>query len=417
MAATATAAPSGQRSFVYKARATDGKLVKGVLDVPTEVAAIARLNGMGLAPVEITERLPGTGLEREISLGIFAKRIKTTDLAVANRQLATMTASGLPLLRALSIVADQTQNDKLAGILHEVARDVETGSSFSESLARHPAQIPPIMISMLRAGETGGFLDVALASIATTFEKEAKLKATIKSAMTYPVVVLCIAMLAVVGMLIFIVPIFKNMFEGLGSSLPLPTQILVDISDQMVWLLPTGIVALIALSTWWRAKKDSDGVRRIVHPLMLRVPIFGPLMGKVAISRFARNLANMTSAGVPLLRALTIVGQTAGNWVIEQTSLRIAESVRLGGSMAAPLGEEKMFPAMVVQMVAVGEESGSVDTMLSKVADFYDTEIEATAEALTSLIEPVLITVLGVVVGGMVIALYMPIFSIATAVK
>jgi type IV pilus assembly protein PilC len=273
------------------------------------------------------------------------------------------------------------------------------------------------MISMLRAGETGGFLDVALASIATTFEKEAKLRATIKSAMTYPAVVLLIALLAVIGMLLFIVPIFKNMFEGLGSQLPLPTQILVDISDQMIWVLPTGIVLAIAFATWWRAKKDTDGVRRIVHPLMLRIPIFGPLMGKVAISRFARNLANMTAAGVPLLRALTIVGQTSGNWVIEQTALKVAESVRLGGSMAAPLAEEKMFPVMVVQMVAVGEESGSVDTMLSRVADFFDDEIEATADALTSLIEPVLITFLGVVVGGMVIALYMPIFSIATAVK
>jgi type IV pilus assembly protein PilC len=416
MAAAAPAA-NAQRSYVYKARAQDGKLVKGALEVPTEAAAVSRLNSMGLAPVELTEKLPGTGLEREISLGIFGKRIKVTDLAVANRQLATMTASGLPLLRALTIVADQTQNEKLASLLHEVARDVETGSAFSDSLSRHPSEIPAIMISMLRAGETGGFLDVALASIATTFEKEAKLRSTIKSAMTYPVVVLLIALLAVIGMLLFIVPIFKNMFEGLGSSLPLPTQILVDISDQMIWVLPTGIVLSIAFATWWRAKKDTDGVRRIVHPLMLRIPIFGPLMGKVAISRFARNLSNMTAAGVPLLRALTIVGQTSGNWVIEQTALKVAESVRLGGSMSAPLAEEKMFPTMVVQMVAVGEESGSVDTMLGRVADFFDDEIEATADALTSLIEPVLITFLGVVVGGMVIALYMPIFSIATAVK
>jgi type IV pilus assembly protein PilC len=416
MAAPATAA-AGQRSFAYKARAQDGKLVKGVLDVPSEVAAVSRLSGMGLAPVEITEKLAGTGLEREISLGIFTKRVKITDLAVATRQLATMTASGLPLLRAITIVADQTENPKLAGVLHEVARDVETGSAFSDSLARHPAEIPPIMISMLRAGETGGFLDVALASIATTFEKEAKLRSTIKSAMTYPMVVLAIALLAVIGMLLFIVPIFKSMFEGLGSSLPLPTQILVDISDQMIWVLPAGIVLAIAGTTWWRAKKDTDGVRRIVHPLLLRVPIFGPLMGKVAISRFARNLANMTAAGVPLLRALTVVGQTSGNWVIEQTAQKVAESVRLGGSMSAPLAEEKMFPAMVVQMIAVGEESGSVDAMLSRVADFYDDEIEATADALTSLIEPVLICFLGVVVGGMVVALYMPIFSIATAVK
>ena len=409
---TATA----QRTFAYRARSDGGKLVKGTLDVPNELAAAARLSNMGLSPVQITEKLPGTGLDRDISLGIFTKRIKITDLAVATRQLATMTTSGLALLRAVTIVADQTENPKLASLLQDVARDVETGSSFSDSLGRHPADIPPIMISMLRAGETGGFLDVALASIATTFEKEAKLRSTIKSAMTYPVVVLIIAMIAVVAMLLFIVPIFKTMFEGLGSSLPLPTQILVDISDQMVWMLPVGIVIGIAVATWWRAKKNTDAVRKVVHPILLRVPIFGPLMGKVAISRFARNLSNMTAAGVPLLRALTIVGQTSGNWVIERTAERVAESVRLGGSMAAPLAEEKMFPAMVVQMIAVGEESGSVDVMLEKVADFYDSEIEATADALTSLIEPVLITFLGVVVGGMVVALYMPIFGIAAAV-
>lgn len=416
MASAATAA-NAQHSYAYRARSQDGKLVKGVLEVPTQAAAVSRLNSMGLAAVQLTEKLPGTGLEREISLGIFSKRIKITDLAVATRQLATMTASGLPLLRTVTIVAGQTGNEKLAGLLQEVARDVETGSAFSDSLARHPADIPPIMISMLRAGETGGFLDVALASIATTFEKEAKLRSTIKSAMTYPIVVLAIALIAVVAMLLFIVPIFKTMFENFGSSLPLPTQILVDISDQMVWLLPTAAVAAIVIATWWRAKKDTDAVRRIVHPLMLRIPIFGPLLGKVAISRFARNLANMTAAGVPLLRVLTIVGQTSGNWVIEQAAMKVAESVRLGGSMAGPLAEEKMFPTMAVQMVAVGEESGSVDTMLSKVADFYDDEIEATADALTSLIEPVLIAFLGIVVGGMVIALYMPIFSIATAVK
>jgi type IV pilus assembly protein PilC len=300
-------------------------------------------------------------------------------------------------------------------MLHDVGRDIETGNSFSDSLAKH-REVPLIMVSMLRAGEAGGFLDVALAAVATTFEKEAKLKATIKSAMTYPAAVLGIAVIAVIAMLLFIVPVFKKMFEGFGKALPAPTQLLVDISDNMVWALPTAIVVIVGLSALWRAKKDDDAVRRIVHPLMLKFPVFGPLMGKVAISRFARNMANMTQAGVPLLKALQIVGQASGNWVIEQTAGRVAESIRLGGSMAEPLSEEKIFPAMVVQMVAVGEESGSVDTMLAKVADFYDDEIEATSAALTSLIEPLLICVLGVVVGGMVVALYMPIFSIASAV-
>lgn len=415
MAAVATAQRSAAKEFSYRARDAQGKIVKGSFDVPNEGAVSARLLGMGLSPISIAEKAPGSGLNRDISIGFLSRGIKTGDFAVATRQLATMTNSGLALLRAVTVVGDQTENDKLRELLQDVARDIETGNSFSDSLAKHK-EVPLIMVSMLRAGEAGGFLDVALAAVATTFEKEAKLKSTIKSAMTYPAAVLGIAVIAVIAMLLFIVPVFKKMFEGFGKALPAPTQVLVDISDNMVWILPTAIVVIVALSAFWKAKKDDDAVRRIVHPLLLKLPVFGPLMAKVAISRFARNMANMTQAGVPLLKALQIVGQASGNWVIEQTAGRVAESIRLGGTMADPLSEEKIFPAMVVQMVAVGEESGSVDTMLGKVADFYDDEIEATSAALTSLIEPLLICVLGVVVGGMVVALYMPIFSIASAV-
>ncbi len=418
MVATQTATPvasSGPRSFEYRARNRSGKLVRGNVELPNEAAVVLKLNGMGLSPVSIVEKAAGTGLNREINIGFLAKRIKITDLAVMTRQLATMTASGLALLRAVSVVADQTENEKLKTLLQDVGRDIETGSSFSDALAKH-RDVPLIMVSMLRAGEAGGFLDIALAAVATTFEKEAKLRSTVKSAMTYPIAVLIIAVLAVVAMLLFIVPIFKDMFEGLGSKLPAPTQFLVDLSNNMVWLLPTAIVLSIAATSFYRAKKDTEAFRRIVHPLLLKVPVFGGLLTKVAVSRFSRNLANMTSAGVPLLRALQIVGQASGNWVIEQTAGRVAESVRLGGSMAEPLSNEKIFPTMVVQMVAVGEESGSVDTMLEKVADFYDEEIDTTAAALTSLIEPIMIVVLGSLVGGMVVALYMPIFSVASAV-
>ena len=405
-----------QRTFAYRSRGVGGKLVKGVLEAPSESAVAARLAASGLAPIEIIEKIAGIGFDREISLPAFGKGIKIGDLAAMARQLETMTAAGLSLLRAITVVSEQTGQPKLKRLLHEVAREVETGSALSDALARRPVEIPPIMISMIRAGETGGFLDIALDAVATTFEKEAKLRGTIKSAMTYPIVVLGIALLAVIAMLLFIVPIFKNLFAGLGSQLPAPTMILVTMSDQMYWFLPALIVFLIAASTWWKAKKNSDGVRRIVHPLVLRVPIFGPLLGKVAVARFTRNLSNMTSAGVPLLRALDVVGSTAGNWVIEQASAHVADSVRVGRSMVEPLEQEKMFPPMVTQMIAIGEESGSIDTMLAKVADVYDQQIEATADALTSLIEPVLITVLGVVVGGMIVALYMPIFSFATAV-
>jgi type IV pilus assembly protein PilC len=409
-----SASTTGQKTYEYRARQSSGKLVKGSLQVQSEALAVQRLAGMGLLPVQVHEKAAGTGLNMEISFG--GGRVTLKPLAIATRQLATITSAGVPLLRALSVVSEQTEHAKLKSLLAEVAREVEQGKSLSNALAERK-QFPLLMVSMVRAGEAGGFLDTALASIADSYEKESKLRAKIKSAMTYPIAVLGIAVLAVIGMLLFIVPVFKNMFEGLGSQLPLPTQILVDLSNRMPIILPILIVAGVGGSVWWRANKDKDSVRRIVHPVLLKLPIFGPLMAKVAISRFTRNLANMTTAGVPLLRALTIVGQSSGNWVLEQVAVRLAESVRNGGSLSAPLAQEKTFPGMVVQMVSVGEESGSIDTMLSRVADFYDTEIDATADALTSLIEPLLITVLGVVVGGMVVALYMPIFSIATTMK
>ncbi|MGT2425921.1 type II secretion system F family protein [Amnibacterium kyonggiense] len=403
-----------QKAFTYRARARDGRLVKGSLAVASESLALARLASMGLIPVQVAEKGGGTGLNMDISFG--GGRVTLKALAIATRQLATITQAGVPLLRALTVTAEQTENTKLRRLFSEVAREVEQGKSFSAALGERK-EFPLLLVSMVRAGEAGGFLDTSLASIADSYEKEAKLRSTIKSAMTYPMAVLGIAVIAVIAMLLFIVPIFKNMFASLGSQLPLPTQVLVLVSNQMGWLLPSVAVVVLGTSFWWRANKEKDRVRRIAHPIMLKIPVFGPLMGKIAIARFARNLSNMTAAGVPLLRALGIVGQSSGNWVLEQVAARLAESVRVGASLAGPLAQEKIFPAMVVQMISVGEESGSIDAMLARVADFYEAEIDATAEALTSLIEPMLITVLGVVIGGMVVALYMPIFSLSSALQ
>lgn len=405
------------KSFDYKSRNADGKLVKGKLEAPTEGAAVAKLGGMGLTPVTLKEAAEGTGLNRDISLGFLDKQISLKDLAVMTRQLSTMISSGLTLLRALAILADQTQNKKLATVLGKVVHDIEIGSSLSDAMAKYPRDFPPLMINMVRAGEVGGFLDAALDSIAVNFEKEAKLRSTIKSAMAYPVMVLALSAIAVVLMLLFIVPVFKTMFEGLGSQLPLPTQALVSLSGAMVYILPIGIVVFVVFSIWWRKNRNTDAVLRVVDPIKLKLPIFGKLLQKIAVARFTRNLSNMIGAGVPILQALSIVGETSGNWVIGQAAKRVADSVRQGKSIAGPLADEPVFPPMVVQMIAVGEDSGSLEIMLSKVSDFYDSEVQATTEALTSLIEPLLIAFLGVVVGGMIIALYLPIFSIATVVK
>jgi len=405
------------RSFEYKTRNTAGKLVKGKLDATNEGAAVAKLSGMGLTPLAIKEANTATGLNRDINLGSFGKQVSLKDLAVMTRQLSTMISAGLSLLRALTILADQTENKKLAEVLGKVSHDVEVGSSLSDAMAKYPIEFPPLMVNMVRAGEVGGFLDSALDSVAMNFEKEAKLRSTIKSAMAYPVMVLALSGVAVVLMLLFIVPVFKTMFEGLGSELPLPTQALVTLSNAMVYVLPIGVVVFLVFSVWWRKNKNTDAVLRVIDPIKLKVPVFGALNKKIAVARFTRNLSNMIGAGVPILQALAIVGETSGNWVIGQAAKRVADSVRQGKSIAGPLADEPVFPPMVVQMISVGEDSGSLEVMLSKVSDFYDAEVQATTEALTSLIEPLLIAFLGVVVGGMIVALYLPIFSIATVVK
>jgi type IV pilus assembly protein PilC len=399
-------------TYAYKGRDGGGKVVKGKVEAPSEAAVVTRLRTMGLTPVEINQSATGTGLQMELSFAGFEKKITLKDLAVMSRQMATMVAAGLSLLKALTILAEQTENKKLARALTVVRTQVESGSSLSEALARQGREFPPLMIHLVRAGETGGFLDQSLESIADTFEKDVKLRSTIKSAMTYPVVVLCMAVLAVIGMLIFIVPVFKGMFADLGGTLPAPTQALVTISENMYWIAPILVVGGVAFGFWWRKNKNEDRVRAVVDPLKLKLPVFGDLFRKVAIARVTRNLSTMTKSGVPILQSLAIVADTSNNWVIEQALRKVQESVRSGRSIAAPLAEEGVFPAMVTQMIAVGEDSGSLEQMLAKIADFYDDEVQSTTEQLTSLIEPLMIAFIGIVIGGIIVALYMPMFSI-----
>jgi type IV pilus assembly protein PilC len=405
-------------TYAYTGRDASGKTVKGRVDAPSETSVVARLRTMGIAPVSIQQVAAGAGLNRDISLGgLFDKKITLKDLAVMSRQMATMISAGLPLLKALTILAGQSENPKLAETLDEVRSAVEEGSTFSDSLAKHPKAFPPIFVNLVRAGEVGGFLETSLESVAKNFEKEVELKATIKSALTYPVVVLIMAVLAVVGMIVFIVPVFDDLFSDLGGTLPLPTQILVVISENMVWIGPVAIVLGIAGSIWWRANRRTPKFRSIYEPLLLKMPVFGDLFKKIAIARFTRNFGMMIGAGVPILQALSIIGSTSGNWQVEQAVNSVQDSVRQGRSIAGPLANEPIFPPMVTQMIAVGEDSGALETMLEKIADFYDSEVQTTTESLTSLIEPLMIAFLGVVLGGMIVALYLPIFEIFNQVQ
>jgi type IV pilus assembly protein PilC len=323
-----------------------------------------------------------------------------------------MINAGLSLLRSLTILTEQTENKVLQGILGTVRNDVETGGSLSVALAKHPKVFPPIMINMVKAGETGGFLDKSLLSIAKNFEDDVKLNGKIKSAMTYPVVVFVIAILAATGMLLFIVPVFADMYDGLGGELPILTRMMATASDFLnVAIIPI-IVILVVLFIWWNRIKHRRSVREKVDPVKLKMPVFGALTKKIAVARFTRNLGSMLRAGVPILQALEIVAETAGNVVVEESVLSVMDSVRHGKSLTAPLAQNPIFPSMVVQMMAVGEDTGALDDMLDKIADFYDAEVEATTEQLTSLIEPMMILLVGGIVGVMVIGLYLPIFNI-----
>jgi type IV pilus assembly protein PilC len=397
-------------TYEYAVRDRAGKLVKGKLEAESQGQVVQKLRVMGYAPVTITQT--NAGLNREITLPSLGAKVKLKDLAVMSRQFATMINSGLSLLRALTILAEQTENKELGKVLGEVRGEVEAGNSLSAAMAKHPKVFPPLMVNMCRAGEVGGFLDEVLLQVAANYEAEVKLRSKIKSAMTYPTVVFCIAIVAVIGMLLFIVPIFATMFTDLGGELPGPTKVLVLLSSVAKWGTPVGVVAAVVGAVVWQRVKHREDVRAALDPLKLRMPVFGELFSKVAISRFARNLGTMLSSGVPILQALDIVGETSGNMVLVKASRDVQASVRRGESLSRPLGEHPVFPPMVVQMLAVGEDTGAMDTMLHKISDFYDQEVEATTEALTSLIEPLMIAVLGGIIGSMIIALYMPIFKV-----
>ncbi|WP_411701128.1 type II secretion system F family protein [Conyzicola sp.] len=405
------------KAFAYSARDEAGKLVKGRVDATSEAAVVSKLKMMGISPISVSEAGTGTGLSREITFGGFGKHVGQKDLAVMSRQMATMIGAGLSLIRTLTILADQTENKELARVLRLICGEVEGGAALSEAFMKHPTVFPPLMIHLIRAGETGGFLDLSLNNAADNLEADVKLRDTIKSALTYPVIVLIMAVVAVIGMLLFIVPIFENMFADMGGALPLPTQVLVVLSKAMVWLAPALVIGGVAFTIWWRANKHTARVRSVVDPVKLKLPVFGALFTKVAVARFSRNFATMMGAGVPILQALSIVGETSGSYVVEEALKKVQESVRQGKSVAGPLAEQPVFPSMVVQMIAVGEDSGSMEVMLNKIAEFYEAEVESTTKALTSLIEPLMIAFIGVVIGGMIVALYLPVFTIFDQIK
>jgi type IV pilus assembly protein PilC len=402
-------------TYLYKVRDRQGKLLEGSLEADSTTLVVNRLRQMGYVPIAIDQK-DDSGLQKELKMP-FGGKPKMKDVAVFSRQFATMINSGLSLLRALYILAEQTENKQLCGVVDQVRQDVERGASLSQALGRHPKVFNRLYVAMVRAGETGGVLDSVLLQLASTIEKQVELRRKVKSAMTYPIVVLGLCLIIVVAMLMFIVPTFKTLYADLGGTLPLPTRMLIGLSTlitKLWWLM-----ALVAGGGIYGFRRwiATDNGRRIWDRVKLRMPIFGKLVHKTALTRFASTLAVLMRSGVPILESLEITSQTVNNDVLSEAVKDVQSGVKQGESMAKPLATHSVFPPMVTQMIAVGEETGAVDTMLDKIGEFYDQEVEATVNALTSLLEPLLIVMLGSCVGGMVIALYMPLFNIIKLIK
>ncbi|MEO8292308.1 MAG: type II secretion system F family protein [Actinomycetota bacterium] len=400
-------------TYTYKARDKSGNLVNGTLEADSEGLVLQRLREMGYTPLEASKKSSGMNLEINIRPG----KVKLKEVAIFSRQFATMVNSGLPILRALAILGEQTESKELKKAIVGVRMDVEHGSSLSEGMSKFPKAFNDLYIAMVKSGETGGMLDEVLLRLADEIEKEVHLRQKIKSAMTYPIAVVGLVFLIMSAMLLFVVPQFQTIYTQLGGTLPLPTRVLLVMSQifKTYWWIVLGLS--IAFAQFFKRYKKTETGRSQIDAFKLRVPIFGNLFHKSALSRFSSTLGMLLKSGVPILQAMDIVVDTVNNRVISRAVVDVQNSVREGESIAKPLSKHSVFPPMVVQMLSVGEETGQVDTMLNKVAIFYDNEVEAMVDALTSLIEPLLIAVIGGCVGAAVIALYMPMFDIIKQIQ
>ncbi len=399
-------------SYAYKAKDRTGQMISGNIDGDSAAAVVAKLRQMGYTVLNVNEKTASANFD----IKLFKKKVKMKDVAVFSRQFATMINSGLSLTKSLSILAEQTENPTLAEIISEIQKDVEAGQTLSEAFGKHDKVFSSLFINMVKAGETGGVLDDVLMRVAEHHENEVSLKAKIKSAMTYPIVMFVMSMLILFAMLTFVVPVFVNMFSSLGGDLPLPTQILVVASAFIrgYWyLLIAGVFGIrFALKKY----KNTKHGRLVFDRLKLKLPVFGALNTKLSIARFTRTFGTLVSSGVPILQALEIVSDTAANEVVSRAVRATRTSIKEGETIAKPLAQSPIFPPMVVQMISVGEETGALDTMLMKIADFYEEEVATMVEGLTALIEPLMIAVMGTIIGGIIISLYLPMFKLITLI-
>jgi len=398
--------------FEYTARTLKGDLVTDKVDLPSKEDVVAHLRKNRMIVVQVREA-KGGGFN--ISFG--QPRIKTRDVVIFTRQFATMINAGLPLVQALDILAQQTENKTLAGITKQVVYDVESGHTLADALRKHPKAFTDLYVNMVAAGEAGGILDTILLRLAQFLEKNDAIIRKVKGAAIYPAVIFSVAGIAVATLLIFVIPTFQSMFASVNLQLPLPTRIVIGLSDllQGYWwaMLLGGGFLVFALNRYYKTTNGKLNIDRF----LLRMPVLGDLIRKSAVSRFTRTLGTLISSGVSILDGLEITARTAGNMVIHNAVMESRASIAGGETISSPLQKSKVFPPMVISMIAVGEQTGGLDEMLSKIADFYDDEVDAAVSALLSLMEPIMIVVLGVIVGGMVVAMYLPIFDMVNAVQ
>jgi len=400
--------------YKWEGKTAKGVVKKGEMEAPNEAAIRIHLRQQSVIPTKIESK--EKGLNINISLPFLKKKVQQRSVAVFTRQLATMIDAGLPLVQSLEVLSQQQDNKLFKNIIREIREDVEGGSTFAGALKKHPKAFNELYTNLVVAGEEGGILDTILNRLASYIEKAEALKKKVKSALIYPATIVSVAVIVVIILMVFVIPVFETMFQSAGQSLPLPTLIVLTISKMIKKYIVILIPVLIFLGYLFKRYYKTDNGKTVVDRLLLKLPVFGPLFRKIAVARFSRTLGTLVSSGVPILDGLSIVSRTAGNRAIEIAIMNARASIREGETIAEPLSRSALFPPMVIQMIAVGESTGALDSMLSKIAEFYEDEVDVAVANLTSLLEPLLMIFLGVVIGGVVIAMYLPIFNMASAV-
>lgn len=402
--------------FRWQGVSPRGEVLGGEMEAPTRDAVLVRLRSQRIRPLPAKVKEKGRGFDRELNIPGFGESIKQRDIVIFTRQLATMIDAGLPIVQCLEVLATQSPNKKLRGVIRQLKDEVEAGSTFTDALRKHPKLFDDLFVNMVAAGEVGGILDSILHRLAGYMEKAMKLKSKIKGAMIYPATIVTVAVGVTTILLVFVIPVFAELFSSFGKALPAPTQFVINLSNFTIAYFHYVAGAVVALGVISRQWYRTESGRLTFDHMFLQLPVFGDLIRKSAVARFTRTLSTLVSSGVPILDALAITARTAGNKVVERAVLATRVSISEGRTISEPLTQSKVFPPMVCQMIAVGETTGALDAMLQKIADFYEEEVDNVVANLTALMEPLVILFLGVIIGGLVISMYLPIFKLGSVI-